>query len=511
MRILVTGADGFIGRHVISELTGAAHTVVGLSRGEAPHSLIEFHRKEINSTTDYGELLVGTDVVVHLAASTQSAEAGDAAALEKYREINTRGTVNLAEQAARAHVKQFVFMSSIKVNGESTQPGEPFTASSPAAPEDAYGISKFEAEQGLLRIAERTSMAVTIVRSPIVYGPGVKGNFDLLLKLALSGLPLPMGSIADNRRSYVFVKNLTSFISRCIGDPVSRNRVFVISDGRDVSTSELVTCIAETANSPTILLPVPLELLRWAGALLRREQVVRRLVDSLQVDSSDTQRILNWTPPFTVEEGLRRTISSQISPIDRKRMRQLDIALASIALFVASPLMAGVAFFGLFDTGSPLFAQTRMGKNQKPFTLYKFRTMRKGTVSVASHLADTSSITRFGRFLRKTKLDELPQLLNVLKGDMSFIGPRPNLFNQEELIRERAKRNVYDAAPGITGLAQVSGIDMATPALLAETDKRMIDTLCTRSYLNYLLMTMTGKGSGDAATRIYPSAQRRVD
>ncbi|KPD22096.1 sugar transferase [Idiomarina zobellii] len=178
-------------------------------------------------------------------------------------------------------------------------------------------------------------------------------------------------------------------------------------------------------------------------------------------------------------------------------IRLLDFCFSLVGLLVASPILVLLALIGFFDTGSPIFRQERVGKNKKPFILVKFRTMKKNTASVASHLASASSITKFGRFLRKTKLDELPQLWNVLKGEMSLVGPRPGLFNQEELTAAREVKGVFDVRPGITGLAQINEIDMSTPELLAETDAKMIKTLNLRSYFHYILMTVTGKGSGD--------------
>ncbi len=178
-------------------------------------------------------------------------------------------------------------------------------------------------------------------------------------------------------------------------------------------------------------------------------------------------------------------------------IRLFDIAFATIGLVFGLPLFVLILVVGFFDTGSPLFLQERVGRHKKPFTLVKFRTMGKGTASVASHLASASSITRFGHFLRRTKLDELPQLWNVLKGEMSLVGPRPCLFNQEELIQEREKRGVLAARPGITGLAQVNEIDMSTPVLLAETDAKMLKSLGLKDYFRYILQTVVGKGSGD--------------
>ncbi|EGQ8033489.1 sugar transferase [Vibrio parahaemolyticus] len=179
-------------------------------------------------------------------------------------------------------------------------------------------------------------------------------------------------------------------------------------------------------------------------------------------------------------------------------IRSLDFFAAFLGLVLLWPVLLIVTVIGLFDTGSPIFVQERVGRNKKPFKLIKFRTMSVDTKSVASHLANNASITKLGAFLRKTKIDELPQLINVVKGEMSLVGPRPNLFNQKELIAERDAVGVYNVLPGITGLAQVQNIDMSTPALLAKTDREMIDSLTLKSYFKYIMMTVTGSGSGDA-------------
>ena len=179
-------------------------------------------------------------------------------------------------------------------------------------------------------------------------------------------------------------------------------------------------------------------------------------------------------------------------------IRTIDFLASFLGLLFLCPVLLVVTIIGFFDTGSPIFIQERVGRNKKPFKLVKFRTMSVETKSVASHLASTTSITKLGAFLRKTKIDELPQLINVLKGEMSLVGPRPNLFNQEELIRERSAKDVYDVRPGVTGLAQIQNIDMSTPELLAITDRQMIDSLNLKSYCKCILMTLIGSGSGDA-------------
>ncbi len=178
-------------------------------------------------------------------------------------------------------------------------------------------------------------------------------------------------------------------------------------------------------------------------------------------------------------------------------IRFFDLLFSLLGLIVSLPLLTLLWLMGLFDTGSPLFRQKRVGRHQKPFVLVKFRTMRPDTASVATHLADAESITRYGRFLRRTKLDELPQLFNVLKGDMSLVGPRPCLFSQTQLIKERARRGVFNARPGITGLAQVNGIDMSMPELLAKTDQKMLVNLTLINYFRYILLTVAGRGAGD--------------
>jgi lipopolysaccharide/colanic/teichoic acid biosynthesis glycosyltransferase len=178
-------------------------------------------------------------------------------------------------------------------------------------------------------------------------------------------------------------------------------------------------------------------------------------------------------------------------------IRAFDLIFSLLGLVLSSPVLLIIFVIGLFDTGSPIFKQERVGRDQKPFILIKFRTMKVNTISVATHLASTASITPLGSFLRKTKLDELPQLWNVLIGEMSLVGPRPGLYNQEELTKARSARNVYAIRPGITGLAQINSIDMSTPELLAKTDKDMIDNFTIKNYFKYVMLTVLGRGSGD--------------
>jgi nucleoside-diphosphate-sugar epimerase len=225
--------------------------------------------------------------------------------LTEFRSVNVAGTLNFARQAARAGVQRFLFISSIKVNGEQTPLGGCFTADDAPAPEDSYGISKWEAEQGLQQGARETGMEVVIIRPPLVYGAGVKGNFASMIKLVAKGLPLPLGAI-HNRRSLVALDNLVDLIVTCIDHPAATNQVFLAGDGEDLSTSELLRRVGATMGRPARLLPVPAGLLQLGAKVLGKQAMAQRLLGSLRVDIAKTREILGWEPPLSVDEGLRR-------------------------------------------------------------------------------------------------------------------------------------------------------------------------------------------------------------
>jgi lipopolysaccharide/colanic/teichoic acid biosynthesis glycosyltransferase len=337
-----------------------------------------------------------------------------------------------------------------------------------------------------------------------------------ILRAVHSGWPLPLG-LVRNKRSQLYVGNLASAIVACLDHPAAAGKTYLVSDGEDLSTPELVRRMGQALGRPARLVPVPVGLMRLVGGWVGKVDAVARFTGSLTLDASPILQELDWKPPFTLQQGLQATADWMKSPeaegvsaaqqerrqqacpslATRALLRALDGILAAAGLAAALPLLLVLMVLGWFDTGSPLFLQQRVGRGQKPFTLIKFRTMSLGTQSVATHLANPASVTKLGGFLRRTKLDELPQLWNVLKGDMSLVGPRPCLFNQAELITERASRGIFDVRPGITGLAQVQGIDMSTPRLLAETDARMLQTLGLKTYVRYIMQTVFGAGSGD--------------
>lgn len=494
---LVTGANGLVGRALCTALEQTGHRVVRAVRTSASPG--EIAVGDLSAGTDWSEALAaGIDSVVHLAAQLPATEGSAGPHENRYAEVNTLGTARLARQCAQHGVKRFVFVSTIKVLGEGRD--APYRSGDLAVPSDAYAISKWEAEQALWQIAAETGMEIVVLRPPLVYGPGVKGNFLRLLQAIDKRRPLPLGAIR-NRRSLLYLGNLVDAICLCLTHPNAAGKTYLISDGDDVSTSELIRRIAAALGRQPRLVPLPVAWMRWAGSLLGKQAAVDRLLGSLAVDATPLRNELAWHPPCTMQAGLAATAQwyreNRHGPGRLAMLRILDIVLAGVGLVLTLPVMALLFLAGLFDTGAPLFRQERVGQHQRPFTLVKFRTMRPDTRSVATHLANPAAVTRLGAFLRRTKLDELPQLWNVLKGEMSLVGPRPCLFNQRELIEARAARGVFAARPGITGLAQVNGIDMSTPQLLAETDARMLAALDLSSYFAYIIKTVTGAGRGD--------------
>lgn len=311
LKVVVTGASGFVGARLLSTLCSSGKfNVTPISRSKSSSNEIvldDFTVESIGPETSYGSLFDGVDSVVHLAARVHVMNEHSEDPLRDFREVNVFGTVNLARQAASAGVRRFIFISSVKVSGERTEQGRPFVEAMRSNPEDAYGQSKFEAEEALKEIAKETRMEVVIVRPPLVYGPGVKANFRSLISLCNTGLPLPFGSI-HNRRSLMYVDNLVDFIVSCIGHPRAANETFLVSDGEDVSISALISRIRKLQGRRCFLLPVPTWLFALAGRLTGKTEVVSRLVSDLSVDSTKASQLLDWTPPYSLDKGLQNTV-----------------------------------------------------------------------------------------------------------------------------------------------------------------------------------------------------------
>lgn len=311
MRVAVTGANGFVGRAVVAALRARGHGVVALTR--APDaSLIApgvtgIATGPIEAITDWRRFLDGADAVVHLAARAHVPDAAFADAAQ-VRAINTTATLRLAEDAARRGIRRFLYLSSIKVNGASTAPGQPFRASDPMDPRDAYARSKADAETGLAALAARTGLTPTILRPPLVYGPGVRANFLKLIGLVARVPVLPFGTI-DNARSLISVDNLASAIVTALEHAAAPGRSYLVSDGIDLSTRDLVRLIARALGRRIVLVPVPVALLRLAGPAVGGAEAVRRLTESLVLDSAEFAQEMNWRPVETPEQGIAKTVA----------------------------------------------------------------------------------------------------------------------------------------------------------------------------------------------------------
>jgi len=270
---------------------------------------VDIFKASISPDQDWSSTLSGVSAVVHCAARVHvmSEEAADP--LFEFRRVNVDGTLNLARQASEAGVRRFVFLSSIKVNGEYTDLGHPFTADQIPVPSDPYGVSKYEAEMGLRTLSRETGMEVVIIRSPLVYGPGVKANFLSMMNWLRRGIPLPLRSVTKNRRSFVFIDNLVSMIIACINHPAAANQTFLVSDDEDLSTAGLLDRMALALGCPSKLITVPTALITLGAKLIGRSDISRRLCGSLQVDINKTKDFLGWSPPVSVDEGLRQTVA----------------------------------------------------------------------------------------------------------------------------------------------------------------------------------------------------------
>jgi nucleoside-diphosphate-sugar epimerase len=320
MRVLVTGASGFVGRALCSALLAQGHAVriaVRCANSMPAADGLDLDVVvvgDVDAQTDWSAALAGIDCVIHCAARAHVMHETETDALAAYRVVNVAGTQRLAKQAAALDVRRLVFLSSIKVNGESTDGlPRPFRARTDEggggapAPEDPYGVSKWEAEQALWAVAANTDLEVVVVRPPLVYGPGAKGNLARLLKLVCLGVPLPLGAV-HNQRSLIGLDNLVDLLILCVDHPVAAGQTLLVSDGEDVSTPDLLRHMGAGLGRSPRLLPVPVALLRLVGCALGKETEIDRLVGSLQIDSRHTRELLDWTPPVSVAEGIRRMV-----------------------------------------------------------------------------------------------------------------------------------------------------------------------------------------------------------
>jgi UDP-N-acetyl-alpha-D-quinovosamine dehydrogenase len=308
-KVLVTGAGGFIGRALCAKILAEGWQVRGTLRSESdanrlPDGVETVPIGSINSDTKWDDALAGIYTVVHLAARVHVMNDVSSDPLTEYRKVNVEGTKCLAVEAANAGIKRFIYLSSIKVNGEGG--ASAYTEEDKEAPEDPYGLSKWEAEQELCKISRTTGVEVVILRPPLVYGPGVKANFYNLLKFVDRRIPIPLASV-NNRRSFIYLGNLIDAIITCINQPEAAEHTFLICDGENVSTPELIRKIASALGKPAWLFHIPSFLIRIAGKLIGKTAAIDRLLGSLMIDTSKIRKELGWKPPYTMEHGLKET------------------------------------------------------------------------------------------------------------------------------------------------------------------------------------------------------------
>ena len=305
--IAITGYSGFVGQQLLKELPSNRCLLLGRKPPNAEETDFAFCEFDLAKADDnnLSQFLCSVSVLIHIAARVHVMNETAVDPLTEFREVNTEGTLALAKKAAEAGVKRFIFISSIKVNGESTKPGSPFKFDDERQPDDPYGISKSEAEVALLELGQQTGMEIVIIRPPLVYGEGVKANFAALIKLVGKGLPLPFRCITKNKRSMISVCNLVDLIKTCIDHPNAVNRVFLASDDYDISTAEMVALMAEVQGKKNLALPVPVWCFKLAGRLFNKSDVIDRLIGSLQLDITHTKNTLGWQPPYSVEHGFK--------------------------------------------------------------------------------------------------------------------------------------------------------------------------------------------------------------
>jgi nucleoside-diphosphate-sugar epimerase len=317
MKILVTGANGFVGLPLSEHLIASGHQVVGAVRSHDSLTVVnsKMYLKEIgdiDEITDWKNCLDGVECVVHLANRAHVTNEQSSNLLALYRKVNTEGTLNLVRQAVASGVKRFIYISSIKVNGESTLPGKALTCNDQHIPVDPYGLSKYESELGLKLIAEQTGLEVVVIRPPLIYGPGVKANFLKMMQWVEKGIPLPLGAI-QNQRSMLGIDNLINFIELCLTHPDAIGQTFLVSDDHDVSTTELLKEIAAAMHRPSRLLSIPQFFIEKLLILLGQRHISERLCGSLQLDISLAKTLISWKPPHTFRDQLSKTALDYLS------------------------------------------------------------------------------------------------------------------------------------------------------------------------------------------------------
>lgn len=521
-RVLITGATGFVGRHLVPHLQGedclltlAVRNAAGVPPAWAAHPgtrIVEIGDVETASGLDLDRAFHDVQAVVHLAGRTEAVAAVDGDAETLFHGANVVATRRLVEAAIRHRVGLFLLASSTLAVTDNAARQVIDDAIEPA-PTSLYGRSKHNAEGCLAPLSE-AGIAAIALRLPLVVGPDAKGNWPTLVKIAATGVPLPFASIR-NRRSLIGVDSVARLIAHLLARtwPTGVSGAYCVADAGPLSTAEIVAAIREGLSMPPRLVPVPPALLTLAAAALNQRRRISSLVGDCEVDDRRFRETFGFVAVSSARDSIRRAVAAREPAEDRRgetgcgargprgrptAKRVFDLVLAAAAAPVVLPAVGLCAVaIKLTSPGPAIFRQARVGLNEAPFICYKLRTMHAGTPDAPSHETSGSAVTRIGQVLRTLKLDELPQIWNILKGDMSFVGPRPCLPSQGELIAERRARGLYTIRPGVTGVSQIAGVDMSNPEKLAALDATYLDRMSLMTDLKLIVATGLGRGRGD--------------
>ena len=462
MNIHISGASGFVGRTLCADLSKKGFVVFPWVR--KPTGLNnELIVPDLTNSELVRMALQGCDVFIHLAARVHQIGEDQEKVEQFYKEANRDLSLELAKAVHKVGAKHFIYLSTVKVMGELSY--RPLTEDIPPAPNDPYGKSKWEAECSLMDLASKTGLTITILRPPLIYGPGVKANFLNLIRWLNFSIPLPFRCI-KNKRSLLFIGNLTDAIQKCIVSQPIRSAIYFVTDGEDLSSHELASRLCLALGSLHFSLPVPPKLIQFIGQNLGKKAQIDRLLGTLQVSNELFSKCFDWKPPFSVNFGLEQTVKwfnnqKRLDMMKRtKRIFDIFLALCAFCLLLM-PLIIVSIVVKITSKGPVLYWSNRVGINNQIFRMPKFRSMQVGAPVVATHLLENPNayLTPIGQFLRRSSIDELPQIWCILCGSMSWVGPRPALFNQEDLIALRTLCGVEQLVPGVTGWAQINGRD----------------------------------------------------
>jgi UDP-glucose 4-epimerase len=524
--ILVTGGTGFIGRHVVRKLLAEGHSLRLPYRRSAPTEWHDDPRIELIEIEDFpvadlAPLVGGTGAIVHLAGLAHVGDMHRADLSRDFQRLNDELTGRLASAARDAGTAAFIHISSLAAITSNAN-AEIVSDLTDTGPVSSYGRSKRAAEARVRQLAAAGRFAISL-RPPLVVGAGASGNWRSLQKLAALGLPLPFASVR-NRRSFISIQSLTQAIALLCSRswPPSYSGDYCIADPDLLSLPQIVVELRSGMGRKPSLFPCPPTLLDALGAVTGRGRQIAGLTGSLRVDSSRFATTFNFVPELSIREAIRVSgkefIVQRSAPPTRSAIglaalgsassgatgqfeaakRTVDVLLALGVGVVALPFVfLAMAVIRLTSPGPALFRQSRVGRNEQVFFCLKLRTMRQDTANAPSHEVSASAVTAVGRLLRRSKLDELPQLWNILKGEMSFVGPRPCLPTQVALIEARRAFGLYSLRPGITGVAQVAGVDMSDPDRLAALDATYLNDRSLARDFKLIMATFLGAGRGD--------------